>query len=212
MSTDAVALDEKSMRRSFRVRENAFIRVQVLDDSEYASILESRSLQKPSQFGDYARLVQLESQFQEAFVLLGSAPQPVRDCLSLLNDKLNLLIDSQPDRQAAMRELTEDEAHTCEIGATGVRFDHSAPLPEGTRIFLRVLLTSDRHYLETAATIRRCPDPLDQDPSRPHGLAAEFVGFSEAESELLIKHLFQRESESLRMRRLQIDEIADAES
>ncbi|MEL7024044.1 MAG: PilZ domain-containing protein [Pseudomonadota bacterium] len=206
MSTEAAPIDERSMRRSFRIRENAFIKVQILGDSEYAAILESRALQEPSQFGDHARLVQLESRFQEAFTLLGSAPQPVRECLETLNAKLNLLLDAQPDRQAAMRELTDGHALTCEIGATGVRFDHDSELAEGTKLFLRILLTADRHYLETAATIRRCPETINNDPQRPYGVAAEFVGFSEAESELLIKHLFQRESESLRMRRLKLEE------
>ncbi|MEL6215212.1 MAG: PilZ domain-containing protein [Pseudomonadota bacterium] len=206
MSHEAEQLTEREMRRSFRIREHAFIRVRVLDDAEFAAIIESRSLRRPSAFGDHARLVQLESQFQEAFTLLGNAPQSVRRCLETLNAKLNLLVDAQPERKSLIRELTEGEALTCEIGASGVRFDHDEPLPEGARLFLQVLLTSDRHYLETAATVRRCPHPLNDDATRPHGIAAEFVGFSEAESELLIKHLFQRESESLRMRRLNADD------
>ena len=69
-----------------------------------------------------------------------------------------------------------------------------------------MLLTSDRHYLETAAVVRRTPEPLNDGTGQRHGVAAEFVGFSEAESELLIKHLFQRESESLRMRRLKMED------
>ena len=201
---DSVA-DERSMRRSFRIREHAFIKYSVLDDGAYAALLESRALHRPSRFGDHARLVQLEAHFQEAYTLLGTAPQSVRDCLAALNNKINLLVQAQPERQAAIRELTEGEALTCEIGATGVRFDSAEPLAEGTRVFLQIMLTSDRHYLETAATVRREANPLNADPGRPHGVAAEFVGFSEEESELLIKHLFQRESESLRMRRLNLD-------
>lgn len=198
--------DEKSMRRSFRIRENAFVKARELNDSEYAGLLEARSLQKPSSFGNHARLVNLESRFQESFALLGKAPQPVRECLSVLNEKMNLLLDEQPERQQVMTELTEGQALISEIGATGIRFDSSTPLAEGSKLFLQIMLTADRHYLETAAVVRRCVDPINTDPSAPYGIAAEFVGFSEAESELLIKHLFQRESESLRMRRLQADD------
>lgn len=196
---------EREMRRSFRIREQAFIEVRQLSDAEYASVLESRALQQPSAFGNHARLVHLENRFQEAFTLLGNASLPVRECLSALNEKLSLLFEEQPERQAAIARLTSSEAATCEIGATGIRFDHHTPIEEGSKVFLQVLLTADRHYLETAAVVRRTPAPLSESGDR-YGVAAEFVGFSEAESELLIKHLFQRESESLRMRRLSLDD------
>ena len=177
--TATMSEGEREMRRSFRIREQAFIEARELSDADYAAI-------------------------QEAFTLLGNAARPVRDCLSALNDKINLLFDEQPERQAAIEALTARDAATCEIGATGIRFDLDRPLAEGAKIFLRVLLTSDRHYLETAAVVRRTPEPLNEGLPGRYGVAAEFVGFSEAESELLIRHLFQRESESLRMRRLEI--------
>ncbi|MEO1319080.1 MAG: hypothetical protein AAFV30_00715, partial [Pseudomonadota bacterium] len=85
-------------------------------------------------------------------------------------------------------------------------FDHDVHIEEGSKVFLQVLLTADRHYLETTAVVRRTPPPLNESVDGRYGVAAEFVGFSEAESELLIKHLFQRESESLRMRRLSMDD------
>lgn len=207
--TDQATLSEgeREMRRSFRIREQAFVEVSELGDAEYAAILESRALQRPSAFGNHARLVNLESRFQEAFTLLGkTATAPVRDCLAALNDKINLLFEQQPDRKAAMEKLTSRDAAPCEIGATGIRFDMDRPLAEGSKVYLQVLLTSDRHYLETAAVVRRTPEPLSEGAGGRYGVAAEFVGFSEAESELLIRHLFQRESESLRMRRLQMDD------
>ncbi|MEL6951449.1 MAG: hypothetical protein AAGM16_15165 [Pseudomonadota bacterium] len=197
---------EREMRRSFRIREQAFIEVRILTDSEYAAVLESRALQQPSAFGNHARLVSLENRFQEAFTLLGNASLPVRECLSALNEKLSLLFEEQPERQAVMTRLTSGDAATCEIGATGLRFDHDVHIEEGSKVFLQVLLTADRHYLETAAVVRRTPPPLNESVDGRYGVAAEFVGFSEAESELLIKHLFQRESESLRMRRLSMDD------
>ncbi len=197
---------EREMRRSFRIREQAFVEVSELSDSEYAAILESRALQRPSEFGNHARLVNLENKFQEAFTLLGNAAVPVRECLAALNDKINLLFEQQPERRAAMDKLTSSEALTCEIGATGIRFDLDRPIAEGSKVYLQVLMTSDRHYLETAAVVRRTPEPINEGVGGTYGVAAEFVGFSEAESELLIKHLFQRESESLRMRRLKMDD------
>ena len=119
-----------------------------------------------------------------------------------MNEKLSLLFDEQPERQQTMRELTEGHAGTCEVGATGIRFDYPEPLAEDSKLFLQIMLVADRHYLETAAVVRRRGEPSNPGRGDMFGIATEFVGFSEAEAELLIKHLFQREGESLRMRRL----------
>lgn len=196
---------ERQMRRSFRIRENAFIKYRSLSQREYDDILNKRAIDMPSKFRNHAQLVNLEAKFRDAFTLLAKAPAPIRDCLHALNEKLNLLLEEQPERQEAMREMVKGSPYTCEIGATGIRFDAEEPIAENSKIFIQIILTSDRHYLQTAAIVKRQKNPLNDDPMRPYGLAAEFIGLSEGETELLIKHLFQRESESLRMRRMQMD-------
>ncbi|MFK8053570.1 MAG: hypothetical protein AB8F65_11405 [Woeseiaceae bacterium] len=204
-SNPTMSESERTMRRSFRIREHAFIQFRVLTDREYEDMVNARAIEQPSKFRNHAQLVKLEAQFRESFTMMAKAPKPFRECLDALNQKLNLLLEEQPDRQDAMREIVKGSPYTCEIGSTGIRFDSDEPLEEGAKIFIQVMLTADRHYLETAAIVKREKKPLNNDPLRIHGIAAEFVGFGEAESELLIKHLFQRESESLRMRRLQLD-------
>jgi hypothetical protein len=199
--------EEREMRRSFRIRESAHVRYEVLEPEDYISIVENRALKLPTRFGSHARLSGLEAQFQEQFALMGKAALPVRECLRVLNDKLNLLLDEQPDRQAQLRALTEHNARTCEIGALGMRFDVGEEIPMGGKLFVQALFTSDRHYLETPAVVRNITKPLNPDADGVIGsVGVEFVGITEAETELLIKHLFQRESESLRMRRLSMDE------
>lgn len=206
MSSDnAMSEGERTMRRSFRIREHAFIKYKKLTEREYDDLLNQRAIKQPSKFRNHAQLVNLEARFRESFSLMSKAPKPFRDCLSALNDKLNLLLEEQPDRQDAMEDMIKGSPYTCEIGSTGIRFDADELFEENQKVFIQIMLTADRHYLESAAIVRREKKPLNDDPMRPYGIAAEFIGITEAESELLIKHLFQRESESLRMRRLQID-------
>lgn len=206
-TADPMTREEREMRRSFRIRESAHVRYETLDRDEYISIVENRALKLPTRFGNHARLSGLEAQFQEQFVLLGKAASPMRECLRLLNDKLNLLLDEQPERQAQLKALTERDARTCEIGALGMRFDVREEIAMDSRLFVQVLFTSDRHYLETPAVVRNVTRPLNPDDDGVVcSVGVEFVGITEAESELLIKHLFQRESESLRMRRLSMDD------
>ena len=206
MSSDTAMSDgERTMRRSFRIRENAFIRYRKLNQQQMDDLLNARAIGQPSKFRNHAQLVNLEAKFREAFTLLGQAPAPVRDCLNALNDKINLLLEEQPERQEAMREMVKGSSYQCEIGATGIRFDCEEQLEEGQSLFIQVMLISDRHYLETTGVVRAERKPLNDDPMRPYGVGVEFIGLGEGETELLIKHLFQRESESLRMRRLKVD-------
>lgn len=207
MTTSQMTKDERAMRRAFRIRESAHVRYEVLGRDEYIDIVENRALKMPTRFGNQARLSALEAHFQEQFALLGKAAVPMRECLRVLNDKLNLLLDEQPERHAQLKALTERHAETCEIGALGMRFDIREEIPMDSKLYVQVLFTSDRHYLETPAVVRHVTKPLNAEADGVIGsVGVEFVGITEAETELLIKHLFQRESESLRMRRLSMDD------
>ena len=86
-------------------------------------------------------------------------------------------------------------------------------LDVGTKLSLRFLLESDNRYIETfAEVVREVEPPEDSSEDRPFGVAVEFSGMKPAQREILIQHLFNRESETLRMRRLRLDAAELTES
>ncbi len=85
-------------------------------------------------------------------------------------------------------------------------FAAAEKIPPESKLALRFLLASDNRYVETFCRVVRDVDPIDQDPKKPYGLAVEFLGMKSEQQDILVQHLFDRESETLRMRRLKLDE------
>lgn len=128
------------------------------------------------------------------------------ECLAILNEKLNVVIQQLPEMQEARSSLVRSEPLTCEVGADGMAFPSEKNYDEGTKLALRFLLESDNRYVETFCRVVRQNDPPgDIDIGRPFGIAVEFTGMKSSQKEILIQHLFDRESETLRMRRLNLD-------
>ena len=76
------------------------------------------------------------------------------------------------------------------------------------KLYVQFLLSTDNRYVETFCRVVRLDDPPDSNrPDLPYGIAVEFLNMLPAQREILIQHMFSRESETLRMRRLDLDAV-----
>ena len=138
--------------------------------------------------------------------VLGAASKHVVECLSLINDKVNAVIEHFPELREAKSSLARTEPQTCELSADGMAFDVDEPLKPDTKLALRFLFVSDHRYIETFCRVVREVEPLEPTIGEaPRGVAVEFHGMKTADRETLIQHLFDREAETLRKRRLKND-------
>jgi hypothetical protein len=193
-------------RRSFRVSERVYLKYEVISDREFHEGLDHRKLRKGVSDGLRSTILDLEARFEEKLYVLRTESGRLAECMSILNEKLNAVIEQLPDLRQSKASLARSEPMTCDIGADGMAFPAEKNLEEGTKLAMRFLLESDNRYIETFARIVRIIDPPgDADASRPFGIAVEFEGMKAAQKEMLIQHLFNRESETLRMRRLELD-------
>ncbi len=194
-------------RRSFRVTERVYLKYEVISDREFHQGLEHRKLRKGVSDGIRSTLLDLDARFEEKLYLLRNESGRLAECMTILNDKLNAIIEQLPELRESKASLARSEPLTCEIGADGMAFATEKHLEEGTKLALRFLLESDNRYIETfCRVVRNLDPPGDIDASRPFGVAVEFQGMKPAQKEILIQHLFNRESETLRMRRLELEE------
>ena len=126
--------------------------------------------------------------------------------MTLLNDKLNTVIDQLPSLRESKLSLIKTTPQTCDVGADGIMFSSKEPLGVGDKLHLQFLLASDNRYVETFCSVVRLGDPPDNSAgTSPYGVAVEFANLPPSLREVLIQHMFSRESETLRMRRLEID-------
>lgn len=197
----------KDKRRSFRIKEAAYVKYEVLDEKQFKAGLEHRKIALGQDDSSLAALIDIESRLSEACYLLGPDLDQVSRCITLLNDKLNVVIEQLPGLRETKAALVKSTPLNCELSADGMAFPLETPLEPGTKLHLRFLLTSDNRYVETFCHVVRAVNvPAGNDTDTfPHAVAVEFVGMKPAQREILIQHMFNRESETLRMRRLSLD-------
>ena len=138
--------------------------------------------------------------------LLSAEHGKIGRCMTLLNDKLNIMIEQLPTLRETKASLAKSLPQTCDIGADGMIFSSKSPLEIGDKLYLQFLLSTDNRYVETFCHVVRLDDPPDTSgQDLPYGVAVEFLNLPPAQREVLIQHMFSRESETLRMRRLEMD-------
>jgi len=193
-------------RRSFRIKESVYVQHQVISEEEFSGGLERHRIRTGGRQGIRSRLVDLDARLDEKLFLLKTTAEPVASVLALLNEKIDVAIGQLPAVVEENASLAQSTPRLCELSADGMVFGAEDPYAPETKLWLRLLLETDSRYVETFCHVVRVTDPPDpDDAARPYGVAVEFVGMAAAQKEILIQHLFSRESETLRMRRLQLD-------
>ena len=141
------------------------------------------------------------------FFLLRNESSLVAECLTLLNDKIDTAIEQIATSEGCANGACQPHTpQICELSAEGMAFGTHDSITPGSKISLRFLIASDNRYIESFATVVRNVDPPHSDTeSFPVGVAVEFHGMPAAQKEIIIQHLFSKESETLRMRRLDFE-------
>lgn len=194
-------------RRSFRIDESAFITHERISDLDLQGGIERWKMSKGSSIGVRSKLLAIDSRFNEKLFVLKSESVALAECMHLLNEKIVTLMDELPGLREAKESLIKRPAQFCELSADGMLIGVDEPLEVDSKLAMRFLLASDNLYVETfAKVVHTVSPPTDDNPMFPFGIAVEFLGMKPEQRDVLIQHLFDRESETLRMRRLQIEE------
>ncbi|MGB5346894.1 MAG: PilZ domain-containing protein [Woeseia sp.] len=193
-------------RRSFRIQEAAYVHHEVIHEADFLGGIERWRLRNANGAGVRSRMMDLDARLEEQlFLLKGSSPKAA-ECMDLIRQKLEIVIDQLPIFRECKTSLAKGAPQLCEISADGMVFGCAQALQPETKLALRLLLETDSRYIETFCRVVRSTDAPDADNAKLNvGIAVEFVGMSAAQKEILIQHLFSRQSETLRMRRLEMD-------
>jgi len=197
-------------RRSFRVSESVYLKYDILSEEDFQSGIERRNLLSGPNDGALARLVDIEARLSEAMFLLNGEHGAVGRCVTLLNDKLNIAINEMPGLRETKSSLANTPPQVCDVSADGIVFSSERPLSIDDKLHLQFLLSADNRYIESFCKVVRLTDPPDTGGrDLPYGIAVEYVNMPRAQREMIIQHMFSRESETLRMRRLELESPQD---
>lgn len=193
-------------RRSFRVSESVYLKYTILTDDEFGDGIEHRNLRNGANDGALSMLVDIDARLSEAMYLLNGEHGALGRCITLLNDKLNIVVNQVPELRESKSSLAKVPPQICDVSADGMVFSSERPLSVGDKLHLQFLLAADNRYVETFCTVARLTEPPNTSDQRlPYGIAVEFINMAKPQREILIQHMFSRESETLRMRRLELD-------
>lgn len=203
--------DGHDNRRSFRVSESVYLKYEVLTDDEFRAGLDHYKLSLGQSDSSQSMLIDIEARLGEAMLMLHAESDQVGRCMTLLNDKLNVIIEQLPGLRASKAALSRSLPQTCDVGADGLVFATAQALKVGSKLNIQFLLSSDSRYVETFCNVVRETNPPHGNDveALPYGVAVEFHGMKPSQREILIQHMFNRESETLRMRRLQVEAEED---
>lgn len=197
---------ERENRRSFRLFESIHLNYEVISDREFHEGRARRKIRLGANNGLRSTILDLDARLAEWLYRLRAESSAAAECISLLNDKVGLLVDRLPEMRKSKSSLAKQEPQVCELGADGMLFGTDKEIAPGTRLSLRFLLASSHRYIEAFCTVvREAPPPGPDDGRHPFGIVVAFVDMESSQKEIIIQHLFNRESETLRARRQQMD-------
>lgn len=201
--------DGKMHRKSFRILGTVHLIHEVIDDRTFEHGLGRWKLKSGVSTGFRSKLLDIDARFREKLLLLQSESPALAAALILLNTKIDSVMDQLPDSRNSKSALAKQMPQTCEISADGMLFASDKEYPLDTKMALRFLLAADSRYIETfCKVVRMTAPPDDSDPKLVYGVAVEFSGMQSAQKDIIVQHLFDRESETLRMRRLEIESMS----
>jgi hypothetical protein len=198
--------NEKMHRKSFRILGTVQLVYEVIDDRTFERGIGHWKLRSGAGTGFRSTLLDVDARFREKLLILQTESPTLAAALKLLNTKIDAMMEQLPDVRNSKMILAKQDPQTCEISADGMLFAADREYPEGTKMALRFLLAADSRYVETfCRVVRMTQPPDDSDSALIYGVAVEFCGMQSAQKDIIVQHLFDRESETLRMRRLEID-------
>jgi hypothetical protein len=154
-------MDGQENRRSFRISESVYVKYELLSDEEFQEGLEHRKLRLGISDGAQAQLVDIEARLGEAMYLLNAEHGKIGRCMTLLNEKLDVVIDQLPSLRETKSSLAKMPPQTCDLGADGMMFSSARKLAVGNKLHLQFLLSTDNRYVETFCRVVRLDDPPD---------------------------------------------------
>lgn len=189
-----MADETQEQRRYFRVNDHINLRHKVIDadDVEALSHVSNDVLSNCSLDAALAVL------HQEARML---APRLERrdpeffEYLKIMETKIDLIAQAVSNQDQSFSEHNECEVS---LSAAGLAFFNAQPLPVGTLLELRMMLTSCLAVIVAVARVVQCKDNPANDPQQPYEICVEYLNMQEEARELLVKHVVRKQMQQLR--------------
>ncbi len=190
---------ERERRRYFRVTDQVLMSYQVVSDGGLSDGHGSGASEPSAPMSHRSQaLNRIEEKLSQKMVKLHSDNPELADIMSLLNQKLNLLVGHVEEGQKAP---LEKQSLNVNVSACGIAFPAEDALSIGSLLVLQLTLTLSYVTLSLSAQVVGV-DPLEEeaplDGEWKYLIRADFIEISDVDQELLVQHVLKRQSEQLK--------------
>ncbi|MAS26143.1 MAG: hypothetical protein CMI08_14730 [Oceanospirillaceae bacterium] len=175
-------------RRYFRLDDEVVMDFQAISQEEFQHWKESQSLEKNE-------LRELEQELGTLLHQMRSVHPSLAQILELYNRKINLLSGHKDDSSGAPMSGTESRVRV-NLSACGMSFYTDSDLSGSSHLLFQLQLKPSNAMLNLAGTVVSAEKT--QQTNNPFLVRVNFDGIQESEQELLIQHLFQLQSKTLK--------------
>ena len=182
-------------RRYYRLKTTLSLELRPISDEEFSYL--SRTIRDA--LPDYDAGV--EEQFGSDKTRYDKVPENIEvyRYLQLLDSKLNTILDLLCESKN--QEARQSKEMEVEISGSGIKLTSAAPLEKGEYLELKILLpVATALRIVVLCQVVRCTALKAED--RPgFEVALDFVAISEFNRDLIIRYMFMKERENLRLHR-----------
>lgn len=196
-------IEAAERRRFFRIEDRLALRYRLLDDDELASALARLESGYPDKLSLASGFAATSAQMRHTLDRFRRDMPDVASYLEALNEKLDLLVQ--------LLATTDDDVGSqptqeVSLSASGISFTADEPLPAHSNIEVKMLLFPSYTCILAFGTVVHCGPAETGRPSGRYSVGVDFTNLREADRDLIVRHVTQRQSTMLREARLALEQ------
>ena len=188
----------KERREYFRVTDEAVISYRTVDEHEFNRRKNKQPNDVLDSFDLAAKFAEMDREVRRIRQKLLSKNRDIVEYFDLIDTKLNLVAKSA---LLGTMDNQMQQAREVDLSAGGISYAGPDAVTPGGFVELRIVLLPDYAGLTVGCRVIRCADSQNDDYNCRYSIALEFSDIEEADRDLLIKHLLDRQRAMLRARR-----------
>lgn len=189
-------------RRFFRISDNIGLRYRTVSTDELAAAIARSRSGRPDRLALASSFASTSNELRHGLERMRREHPEVAAYLEALNDKLDVLIQLLAVHQS---EMPDSPTHRVSLSASGISFSTSETIGAGAVLELTVLLFPEFACVRAFGTVMHS-QPAAEGADGSLELRVDFTHIREADRELIIRHVVQRQSSILREARIALDE------
>lgn len=188
-------LDEEDRREYYRIEDTIALEIKHLHGTD--ATLHAPAQDTSTLFNLLSELHISEFESQHLLRQLGEHDRVLSSYLKTLNKRIDLL--GQVVAQTVLGKIGEPQLVI--LSEAGLQFHHHLPIHTGTQLSIKMVLMPQARGLMLNAKVTRC----DAHEIGNFEIGVEFEDLSDAQRQLLARHILQRQAQQRRLTREQND-------